>query len=329
MAFRWLWLMVGILVLMGCTGLPVQRLPFGSTPTPEVVRGATEPRPIAGSETITPTGIIVPTPDRAMEGSRRVAARVNGQPIYLDTYQRQVNQLEQVLQEPEFGPADDTKLTKLADLQRQVLEGLIDQLIIEQQAAALNLTVTDEQLEAKFQESIARQQGQANFEGWLAENSLTLDSFEESLRAQLIANQLFEQVTAGVPETAEQIQLQFIRVTTADTARILIEQLKTGASFSALAQDKSLDTTMVDPEWLPKGTGLLPFQVEETAFSLEPGQINGPIETDRGFYIIKLSDRENERPLKTEVRQILKQRVFLDWLSEQRSTAVIEVFVPG
>lgn len=263
-----------------------------------------------------------------MEGGRRVAARVNGQPIYLDTYQRQVNQLEQVFKEQGFDPAGDTRRAKLDDLQRQVLEGLIDQLIIEQQAAALNLTVAEEQLEAKLQESIARQQNQASFEGWLAENNLTLDSFKESLRAQLIARQLFEQVTAGVPETAEQIQLQYIRVETADAARTLIEQLKAGASFSALAQEKSLDTRKVDPEWLPRGTDQLPPQVEETAFSLEPGQINGPIETDGGFYIIKLSNRENERPLKTELRQILKQRFFLDWLSEQRSTAVIEVFVP-
>jgi len=256
-----------------------------------------------------------------------LAARVNDQPIYLDTYQQQVSQLEQVLQTQEFDPASDVGQTRVADLQRQVWEGLIDQLIIEQQAAALNLTIPDERLEAKVQESIARRQGQANFEAWLTENNLTFDAFKESLRAQLIANQLFEQVTASAPETAEQIQLQHIRVATADAARTIIEQLKAGASFTALAQEESLDTA-VEPKWLPKGTGLLPHRAEEAAFSLEPGQINGPIETDQGFYIIKLSGREIERPLTIEIRQRLKQRIFLDWLSDQRSTAVIEIYVP-
>lgn len=326
MVTRWLWLLAGVISLSGCKGLLIQQVSTIPTPTSEVTQAA-QSGPISGSGPFTATDTIVPTPDREIEGNRRLAARVNDEPIFLDTYQQRVSQLEQVLETQEIDSAADTGQIVLADLRRQVLEGLIDQLIIEQQAAALSLTISDERLEVEVQESIARRQGQANFETWLGENDLKLDEFKGSLRAQLIANQLFEHITASVPTTAEQVRLQHIRVATAETAHAIIEQLKAGASFTALAQEQSLDT-VVEPQWLPKGTGQLPGKVETVVFSLEPGQINGPIETDQGFFIIRLDDREIARPLTIEIHQGLKQRFFLDWLSVQRSTAEIEVYVP-
>ena len=322
MVIRWLVLSVGVVILSGCEILSIQQ-GMSILPTPEVEQ-TYRPHPI--SETRPATATVAPTPDRAVEGKRRLAARVNDQPIYLDTYEQQVNQLEQALQAQGVDLASEDSQTRQAQLRQQVLAGQIDQLLIEQAAKNLGLTITEAELEVQVQESIAQQQGQVNFEEWLAANDLTAEGFKTVLRSQLIAGKVFEQITAKVPETAEQIQLQHIRVADADTAQTIIKQLKAGGHFESLAQEQSLDGA-VTPDWFPQGAGQWPLEVENIAFSLEPGQVSGPIQTTQGFYIIKLKQREQERPLTTEARQALKQQIFMGWLRQQRSAAVIETFV--
>jgi foldase protein PrsA len=268
---------------------------------------------------------------RAFEGARPLAARVNDQPIFLDTYEMQVAQLEQALKAQGTDTTSEQGQEALTQIKRQVLDSLIDQLIIEQQADKLGITVTEETLEAKTQESIAQGPGQAQFEEWLAANNLTVETFKETLRSQLIANQMFEYITNDVPETAEQVQIRQILVPDEATARTIIEQLKTGADFALLAQEQSLDESSRanggNIDWFPQGIGLVPPEVETIAFSLQPGEIHGPIKTALGFHIIKLENREIERPLTPEMHQALKQQTFVNWLTEQRSLTTIEKYI--
>ena len=136
------------------------------------------------------------------EAENDLAARVNNQPIFLEAYEKQVIRFEQTLTAQGVDLTSQSGQTILAQVRQQVLEMLVDQLIIEQQAAKLNVIVMEQTVEAEAK-NIAQTQSQAQFEAWLSANNLSFEEFKETLRSQLIANQVFETVTSSVSETTE------------------------------------------------------------------------------------------------------------------------------
>ena len=304
-------------------------------PTATMMKLATPIASIDQNELVTPTRSPIRTEDRAInravEDGRLVAARVNNQPIFLDTYQKQLAQIEQALRSQDTDLTSRDNLEILAQARRQVLEGLIDQLIIKQEADRLQIQVTDEEFEVRIQKEIGQQADQTQLDEWLAANNLTFDEFKHTLRAQIIAQQLFEQLTRDIPEAAEQAQVRHIQVADEATAQLIIDQLKGGRDFAVLAQEYPVENNAWNkpeqPRWIAKGLGMLPAQVENTAFSLQPGQMNGPIPTAGGFYIIELLNLEAKRPLTEEMAQAWRSQIYTDWLKERRSLAVIERFV--
>jgi parvulin-like peptidyl-prolyl isomerase len=290
-------------------------------PQGQPVAAATQPEVAVQQE--------APTTNPAFEGDRPLAARVNGQPIYLDTYQKQVEQLQQAL----INQGTDTSTPQgqevLAQIQQQVLNTLIDQAIIEQQAAAIGITISEETLQEKVQESINQGGGQGQFEAWLNDNNLTVEDFKETLRSQLTANQMFEHITQDILETAEQVQIRQILVADEATAMTVIEQLKSGEDFAALAETHSIDESSRANggyiDWFPRGLALVPSEVEALAFTLQPGEVTGPIQSALGFHIIQLEQREPDRAL-GDKQPALKQQFFLNWLAEQRSLTTIEKY---
>lgn len=140
------------------------------------------------------------------EDNLPLAARVNHQPIFLAAYQREVARFEQALVADGVDLTSEQGQETLTQIQRQVLEALIDQAIIEQQAIKLNISITEETLAAKIQESIVQTQSQAQFDTWLTANGLTYEEFEARLHAQLIANKVFDYITYNILEKAEKEQ---------------------------------------------------------------------------------------------------------------------------
>jgi foldase protein PrsA len=265
------------------------------------------------------------------QDGRPLAARVNGQPIFLEEYQKQVAQTEQALLEQDLILEGVEGEAQLSQIRQSVLNGLIEQAIIEQAAAAAAILVTDEELEATVQDSIAQGQGQESFDQWLTENNLTLEEFREIQRSQLLANKMIEYVTAVVPTTAEQVHARHILTSELAEAQMLLGELKGGANFAALAQQVSEDISTAanggDLGWFPRDVPLMPPVVVGEAFELQSGEMSDVIESDQGYHIIKVEAREENRPLTPEMVVFLQQKTFETWLAEQRRNAVIEQFV--
>jgi peptidyl-prolyl cis-trans isomerase D len=77
------------------------------------------------------------------------AARVNGETITLQEYQRSVNNLESMykqMYQQQFTP----EMAAAMGLPKQVLDGLIDQRLLTQEARRLNLTATQDEVRAKL-----------------------------------------------------------------------------------------------------------------------------------------------------------------------------------
>ena len=72
--------------------------------------------------------------------------------------------------------------------------------------------------------------------------------------------------------------------------------------------------------------GVMPPEVENVAFGLDVGQTSGIVESQFGFHIVQVLEKE-EREIAVEIFENLRQQIFMQWLQEQRESANIERFI--
>lgn len=276
-------------------------------------------------EATSPTQATVPTSEQPL------AARVNGQPILLDDYERQVAQFEAALSDQKMDLSGEEGQAALAQIRLQVLEAMINQILTEQVAAREGVIISDEEVESHIQADIQAVGDEGKFDQQLADNHLTREDYKAILRSQLVYAAMVERVTATVPTSAEQVHVRYILLESEEEARNVLARLQAGADFAVLAQEFSRDESTResggDQGWFPQGLDLMPAEVEAAAFALQVGQTSEVITSQFGYYILQLLERDPDRPLSPEIQQSLREQTFTRWLEEQRTAATIERFV--
>ena len=87
---------------------------------------------------------------------------------------------------------------------------------------------------------------------------------------------------------ADQIHCAHILVKTEQEARLLLDQLNKGESFSKLAMSKSLCPSGKKGGDLGTfGRGRMVREFERAAFELQKGQVSQPVKTEFGWHLIK------------------------------------------
>ena len=276
----------------------------------------------------TPTSQATPLPTTVP--GEPLAARVNGQPIYLADYQKQVSEWEAAFISQNPNLSQDDREAMLAQGRQQVLDVMIEQVLIEQSAAQEGLTVSDQEVEDVIARDVAENGGEEQFNAWLQANNWTAEEYKMRQRSMMIASRMFERVTSNVPTKAEQVHARHILVATEQQARDLEVQLQGGADFVALASQYSLDPSTKDSGgdlgFFPRGTLVVP-EIEDVAFTLEVGQISGVVKTAMGYHIIQVIERVQDMALTEESWQALKETTFRKWAAELWAAANIEVLV--
>jgi peptidyl-prolyl cis-trans isomerase D len=104
-------------------------------------------------------------------------------------------------------------------------------------------------------------------------------------------------------------------------AEDLLKQIKGGADFAELAKKNSEDTSSAvnggAMDWITKGQTVANF--EKTAFSLKPKEISPVIETEYGYHIVQLLEKEDARvkpfdEVKGELATEARKQVLFDKL---------------
>lgn len=243
-----------------------------------------------------------------------------------------VNQVEITL--PDFQQALQRRQQEMlaADpsaLQAEVLEQLIDQALIEQGAAALEIVVTDEELQAELLVNIELAGSPEAWNAWLAANGYQVDEFNATLRATLITNHLRDSLTADLAGDVPQARARHILLRTEQEAAAILSLLQGGGDFATLAQRYSLDDTTRaqggDLGWFAQEELLVP-ELAAVAFQLLPGQIGGPVSTALGYHVIQTLET-GRLPVDPERRVYIAQNRFENWLDQMRQGAVIERYL--
>ncbi len=289
------------------------------TPVPNLTKENDAPAEATVTEVTTPSPTIAPA----------YAAMVNGQPILLADYERQKAQVDWYFQQQGVDPNSAEGSERITQARRQVLEQLIDQVLIEQGAAELGISITTAQLEARIAEIVAQLGGEETFEQSLAANQMTREDFAETLHSELLSITLADHIAAALPKEVEQIHAQHILVGSETQAQEVLAKLQQGANFGELAREYSQDQGSAphggDLGFFPRG--LMSPEFEDAAFALDAGQVSGVVRSPFGFHIIKVLERDPARPMSPEMWQSMKQQAVMDWIQARRSQADIERFV--
>ena len=265
--------------------------------------------------------------------SEPLAALVNGRPIFLDDYEKELARYEQAQADLGLVAGQDG-----SDYRNLVLDALIENELIAQAAEANGLTVTGEMVEARLTELEAAAGGPDNFNAWLDANQWSADEFRAALASEMLTELVVDFVTADVPVAVEQVRASYVQLDDPALAQSILEQARGGADFAELARQHSVDRMTGENGgelgFFAQGSLLVP-ELEAAAFALQPGETSEVITAARAdgagtaFYVVKVTERDPQRPLNAESRFNLLQERFESWLAELWARAEISRFVAG
>lgn len=259
-----------------------------------------------------------------------LAATVNGKPVLLADFEKEVGRFQKAQEELGLTSSNSNDYTGI------VLEVLIETEIIAQAAEAMGIQVTNQMVTERIDELKQSSGGEESFSTWLQANQWSEEEFHQALWTEMVTEQAVALVTADVPFAVEQVHARYIQVEDADLAQSLLEQARNGEDFAALAQQYSIDRMTGedggDLGYFAQGSLLVP-EVEIAAFALQPGQISEVVVATRAdgsgtaFYLVQLIERDPQREITANLRSNLLRETFELWLAEQWNLAEVERFV--
>ena len=268
-----------------------------------------------------------------------IVAVVDSEPITNQELQQQVEQTVQQLQQQQGGFVPRREV-----LVRQVLERLIDERAQLRLAQDLGIRIEDSVLE-QAEQGMATQNGVSMeaFRERLGQQGMSLSQFRADLRQQLTLQRLRERevnariritepeidkllaeriktsqeaepvlalghILLAVPDDATDAQRQAVRL----RAQALVEKLKTGVDFGAMARENSDASDKATGGMM----GLRPAQRYPSLFmdavkGLAVGQLVGPVPSGAGFHILKLVERRQPQASTLTVPQTRARHILL------------------
>ncbi|MBN1120102.1 MAG: peptidylprolyl isomerase [Anaerolineae bacterium] len=128
-----------------------------------------------------------------------------------------------------------------------------------------------------------------------------------------------EAMEYDIDETKTMLLASHILVETEEEAQAVLDRLAAGEEFETIAAEVSIDASTAyrggDLGWFGRGQMVEPF--EEAAFALDVGEVSEPVQSDYGWHIIKLYDRDDEYPTlyyeQLQQRSDLFEATVLQW----------------
>jgi foldase protein PrsA len=268
------------------------------------------------------------------------AATVNGRKIDEGRF---VRQLDFVLADPGFAeqfPGAQGVEQRKAEA-RNLLTFLIHQQLVQSYADEHDIRATTEEVQSQIDALIAQLGGREIYEQQLQRSGATAGDVEDLIRQQILRGKVAdsvveEQVTEEqLQQTYEdrvaeftQVRVSHILVRSQDQARKILEDA-TPKTFAKLARKFS-----EDPGSAPQGGDLglqRPVDLVEpfgqATLEIPVGEIGGPVQTEFGFHIIYVQDRQAQpfEDVQADLLEEVRGQVFTSWLLGRVEGAEIRV----
>jgi len=277
-----------------------------------------------------------------------IVARVNGEAINGAELENAVKGLEGRAGGPV--PADQRDR-----VYRGVLDDMIGYKLLVQEAKARKIAVPDAEVEAQIAQIRSQFPNQQQFEQALAAQKMTLEAVRNDARSEMSVEKLVEgEIAAKVavkPEAVSdfyqknqdkfqqgpRVRASHILITVPQNADAatkqqaktkaegILKDLKGGKDFAATAKENSQDPGSAvnggDLGFFEQGQMVPPF--EQAAFALKPGEMSELVESQFGYHIIKVAEKQAQRvvPLDEAKGQIEQ------YLGQQNRQAETQAFV--
>ena len=265
--------------------------------------------PATPTPTPSPTPTVTPIP---------LAVSVNGEGITVPEFESELARYQQAQ-----AALGNTVSLEIAT--QTVMDNLIDTLLLAQGAAAKGYTVDDAAVQSRIDDLTAQIGGPEALAAWESAHGYTEADFRSELRREMAAAWMRDQLVTSVPTTAEQVHVKQILLYNADAAQQALGYLKAGWNFDDLAARYD-PVTKGELGWFPRGYLPEPT-IEEAAFALQPGQFSDILQTQAGYHILFVTERDPARPLSPDALLTLQERAVQDWLTQQRNESTI-LFAP-
>lgn len=276
-----------------------------------------------------------------------IIAKVNGETISKADVEKAVQAIEQ----QNGGPVPP-------DQRDRVIRGVLDQLVslrlLVQETKARKLTAPTAEVDARIAQLRGQFPTEDAFKQALASQKVTIEQLRADAQSELnVTKMLQTEIESKVSVTPAQIQDFYAKnpdrfkqgerarashillrvpeqadaaakATVKTKADDVLKQVRAGKDFAALAKQYSEDPGSApnggDLNYFQKGQMVGPF--DQAVFSLKVGEVSGVVETQFGFHIIKVTDKQPERTVPLdEVRPQVQQ--FLENQARQEQTQAL------
>ncbi|HUH15519.1 MAG TPA: peptidylprolyl isomerase [Gaiellaceae bacterium] len=272
-------------------------------------------------------------------------AVVDGETIAKSDYDALIAQAKKSYtnQKREFPKAGSKEFQTLRD---QAVQFLVQREQFEQEAADLDVEITEKQVDDRLEQIRKQYFGgdMKKYEAQLKEQGLSDAQVRNDIRAQIVSERIFEQVTRGVKVTDEEVEkyyadnkAQYSQPESREVRHILVKgkaqaddlhaQLLDGGNFEALAKKHSEDTGSKangGKLTISKGQTVAPF--DKTAFELKIDETSAPVKTEFGFHIIQALSatkpakvtplKDVKDSIKQQLEQTKKNEAMTKWVDE-------------
>src|SRR5690606_29903768 len=215
------------------------------------------------------------------------------------------------------------------EFRRNILENIMYQQLLVNQAMLDSVVVTDQQVDAEMENRLRAIEeqigGREKMEKFYGKSIIQIKSeFREIIRERMVAQEMERQITQDVTVTPREVKeffeslptdsipyinaqmtfqqiVAFPEITKADKQRArdelqkILDQIKAGKSFASMARLNSDDTGSANKGGeITARRGMMVAPFEAAVFSLKEGEVSEIFESEYGYHIVKLIERKGD-----------------------------------
>jgi parvulin-like peptidyl-prolyl isomerase len=227
-------------------------------------------------------------------------------------------------------------------LKASIVNYLVQNEVIKQQAADMHVTVTQTQLDERVKQVTQQVGGQKKLDALLKKQGVTMDQLTTQLEAQMLQDAVRAKVGENAKVTPEQVaayykdpknKAQFVVPDSVEARHVLVDTKAKAEKVQKLLTADNSDANWnkvakqysTDPGSKDKGGSLGSFpkgrmvpEFEKVAFSIKPGTVSAPVKSQFGWHVIEVTKKtpgstKSAAEAKPMIEQALK--------SQQQATA--------